>query len=180
MFGIKDDYAALMKRLVRFFVEEHGARVVLFPHVFAPDADPESDPAACRALLKDLGEAFEGRVQVVQERLDQSEMKHLLGECDFFLGSRMHACIGAISKGVPTIGLAYSKKFVGVFRTIGAEDKVVDLRRADNDEVMRRVKEIFDHRRAIRDSLEARMPAVKGEIALLIRKITNWDLVPTA
>ena len=47
--------------------------------------------------------------------------KAVIGQCDFFIGSRMHACIAALSQGVPCVGVAYSMKFAGVFDTVGME-----------------------------------------------------------
>jgi colanic acid/amylovoran biosynthesis protein len=59
---------------------------------------------------------------------DQHEIKAVIGRCDFFIGSRMHSCIAALSQGIPTIGVAYSKKFEGVFDSIGMRNWVIDGR----------------------------------------------------
>jgi colanic acid/amylovoran biosynthesis protein len=41
MFGLKTDYACLMREIIGYFVREHQANVLLVPHVFGDD--PESD-----------------------------------------------------------------------------------------------------------------------------------------
>ena len=46
-------------------------------------------------------------------------MKYLIGQCDFFVGSRMHSCIAAVSQCVPAVSIAYSDKFIGVMATLG-------------------------------------------------------------
>jgi len=60
-------------------------------------------------------------------RYDQSEVKEIIGSCENFMGSRMHACIAALSQNIPTIGLAYSRKFIGVFESVGYKN-VLDMR----------------------------------------------------
>ena len=47
------------------------------------------------------------------------EAKSYIYQLDFFAGARMHATIGAVSAGVPTIPIAYSRKFIGVFGALG-------------------------------------------------------------
>jgi polysaccharide pyruvyl transferase WcaK-like protein len=38
---------------------------------------------------------------------------------DFVVAGRMHACIGALSAGVPMVPIAYSRKFAGLFGSLG-------------------------------------------------------------
>lgn len=47
------------------------------------------------------------------------EAKNCISQMDIFIGSRMHATIGALSSGVVTIPVAYSRKFSGLFESIG-------------------------------------------------------------
>ena len=39
----------------------------------------------------------------------------------------MHACIAALSHGIPTTAVAYSKKFIGFFDSVGLGDYVMVL-----------------------------------------------------
>jgi polysaccharide pyruvyl transferase WcaK-like protein len=48
-----------------------------------------------------------------------SEAKTYIAGLDFFAGARMHACIAAFSSGVPVVPMAYSRKFEGLFGTLG-------------------------------------------------------------
>ena len=54
------------------------------------------------------------------------EAKNCIASMDVFIGSRMHATIAAFSAGVATIPVAYSRKFSGLFGTLGY-NHVVDL-----------------------------------------------------
>lgn len=48
-----------------------------------------------------------------------SEAKSYISSLDFFSGARMHSTIGAISSGVPVVPVAYSRKFNGLYGTLG-------------------------------------------------------------
>jgi polysaccharide pyruvyl transferase WcaK-like protein len=54
---------------------------------------------------------------------------------NYFLGSRMHACFAALFTNVPTIGIAYSDKFVGSFRNFNAADNCFRINNMQSDEL---------------------------------------------
>jgi colanic acid/amylovoran biosynthesis protein len=153
--------------LVKLFIEEHGARVVLVPHVYGNVSDPESDPAACQAVFDGLSKCYPDKLFRLVEEYDHHQIKYLIGKCDFFLGSRMHACIAALSQGVPAVGLAYSRKFQGVLGSIGAGNSVIDLRNCQAPEILERVRTLFENRAATRRTLEERLPEVRDSVARL-------------
>jgi polysaccharide pyruvyl transferase WcaK-like protein len=165
MFGLKSDYRQLTSELVDYFVTKQNARVVLVPHVFG--ADPESDTAACEALLAELRPRFGDRLTALRGDFDQHEIKYVIGQCDFFLGSRMHACIAALSQCVPAVCLAYSRKFVGVMDSIGCAELAVDLCALQKEAVMSETSRIFGNRSSVRDSLQARIPKVREGVLKL-------------
>ena len=52
---------------------------------------------------------------------------------NFFVGARMHACIAAFSSGVPTVPMAYSRKFTGLFTETLGYNCLCDMREQDED-----------------------------------------------
>jgi len=72
----------------------------------------------------------------------------------------MHACIGALSQGVPAIGIAYSKKFKGVFETLDAGDLVIDSRCLTIDEALSACDRIYNEREKWHIHLSERVPKV--------------------
>ena len=85
--------------------------------------------------------------------LDQHELKYVIGRTDFFIGSRLHACIAALSQGIPTIGIAYSQKFVDVFGSLGCSDFVIDGRCVTEEQAI----DTIVHRLKIRVELHSRI-----------------------
>jgi len=54
---------------------------------------------------------------------------------DVFVGSRMHATIASFTTGVPTIPVAYSRKFAGFFENLGYQ-VLVDLTSTGTDQAV--------------------------------------------
>ena len=82
----------------------------------------------------------------------------------FFIGSRMHACIGAISQSVPAVSIAYSDKFIGVMQSVDQESLVADPRYLNGEEILNQIGVRFDERVAIHQQLQEKMPRVKQAI----------------
>ena len=113
--GIALDYPALIRRLITRF-QSLGTEVHLVAHVIVREGRMvgEDDYRACQALALD----FPG--VVLAPAFDTpSHAKSYIAGLDFFMGARMHACIAAFSSGVPVVPMAYSRKFAGLFGTLG-------------------------------------------------------------
>jgi len=169
MFGLKVEYQKLVYDLIDFLVEQKKANVLLVPHVFGQHN--ESDATVCGRLYEALKDKYAGKIGWVRGSYNQSEIKHVIGTCDFFIGSRMHACIAAISQLVPAVCIAYSDKFVGVMETIGIESMVADARRLSVSEILQMVEESFEHRAITRQLLKRKIPEVKTAVLNLFSDV---------
>ncbi len=171
-FGLKFSYPEFTRSLISFFLEDRNVTLLLIPHVFGA-SNFESDVAVCEGLYNELTAAYGDRLQVVRQGLNEREIKYVIGQCDFFVGARMHACIAALSQCVPSVPIAYSDKFIGVMRTIGAETLVADPRYSTAQEILAQVRAIYDNRQAIRSSLEVAMPKAKTNALNLFKDIAQ-------
>jgi polysaccharide pyruvyl transferase WcaK-like protein len=165
MFGLKTDYRNLVHRIVELFLAKEGVVVVLVPHVFPPAGyEVESDPAACRSVYEAFGENYRDRLFLVDSKLNHNQIKYIIGLCDFFVGSRMHSCIAAISQCVASAGLAYSDKFRGVFEIAGVGDYVADMRYAREDEILAFLEKAFEFRKVTAAKLKKIVPLVQRRV----------------
>jgi len=128
-FGIHADYRATTIAIVERLLQEPNIELHLVPHVLSvgkveddriPSEELKLQFPACRIAPK-FG--------------DSIAAKNYISGLDLFMGARMHACIAAFSSGVPTLPLAYSMKFEGLFGSLGY-DRTVDLCSASKQEVL--------------------------------------------
>jgi colanic acid/amylovoran biosynthesis protein len=164
MFGLRLDYRGMLSALVTALLTYHPGELWLVPHTYGPPESVESDPEASRKVRAALPEAIRGRVRIVTGEYDCHQLKGLIGQCDFFIGSRMHACIAALSQGVPCVGIAYSRKFEGVFHTVGMGDWVVDGREATNEQAVGQVLELYRKRDDVRQELKVNADDAKSRL----------------
>jgi colanic acid/amylovoran biosynthesis protein len=167
MFGFQQSYRELVLAVIDHMIVNRHAVLLLVPHVFGDQPGSESDLLACKQVYKELGQRFAGRLGVVQSTLDQSEVKDVIGKCDFFIGSRMHACIAGLSQHVPAVAVAYSDKFLGVLETVGVGCLAADPRKQSNDEIIAVIDAAYEARSIISSRLAERIPRIKEVVLAL-------------
>ncbi len=163
-FGLKADYRALVENMIDFLIREKSAAVALVPHVQSEKLDGgpgEGDDTVCRQIYARLQTKYPGQLFFAGTDFTSSQVKNVIAQCDFFTGSRMHACIAALSQGVPAVAISYSDKFVGVLETIGMTEAVADPRKLDENQILQIIGEAFDRRENSRDHLLTVIPEVQ-------------------
>lgn len=172
MFGLKTDYRSLIHKIIDLFTDEKKVVIILVPHVFPPTGwEVESDPEACRKTYELIKEKYKERILLVDGKYNHNEIKYIIGLCDFFIGSRMHACIAAISQNIQTVGLAYSKKFEGVFSQVGIANLSIDLRTETESTILSHITEAYNSRNKITQKLSLSVPETKRKVLSLFENV---------
>ena len=150
MFGLTADYSALIRRLSETFALREGCELHLIAHVISDRHQVEDDYRACEAVAK----SAKGRVVVAPRFESPSEAKSYIAGMDFFMGARMHACIAALSSGVPVVPMAYSRKFAGLFGALGY-DHTVDCTTESAAAIETKIMAAFNERAALTKEAQA-------------------------
>jgi len=127
-------YPALVDRIIARLTADPRVELHLVPHVLATHTPYEDD----YALAEMLRQRHPGIV-LPPRFLGPSQAKSYIAGLDFFLGSRMHATIAAISSGTAVLPLGYSRKFTGLFGSIDYP-WMADLTALAEDQVMARLE----------------------------------------
>jgi polysaccharide pyruvyl transferase WcaK-like protein len=173
MFGLKFNYKDFLSQLVLKLADETQADILLIPHTFGPPGNVNSDPDACRETMQAVPSSYRNRVHLVAREYNQYEIKGIIGLCDFLIGSRMHACIAGLSQCIPTVGVAYSKKFQGIFDSIDLGNLVIDARVVDIETAVEQVVDHYKNREDIGNRIKERVDIAKKKINETFRDILN-------
>lgn len=177
VFASADNYRQLVMDTVRYVLSYDKTQLLLVPHVFTSSGNGEDDSQACRQIYENLEAEHKARAVAVEMRCDHAQMKHIIGMCDLFIGSRMHSCIAALSQGVPAIGIAYSPKFDGVFASAGMQPFVFDLRTCGSEELGKLVASGIEDNHKLAARLSERIPALQSEVLAVFEEINGKTFV---
>lgn len=132
--GEFDCYPELLAGLVRLF-QTKGCHIYLIPHAYnvkTPETDND-DMVSTREFYESLED--KSLVHFIDEDLLSPQVKYLISQMDFFIGTRMHANYAAIFTGTPVFGLAYSYKFKGAFENNGILNRTYDINNLEESQI---------------------------------------------
>ena len=152
--GLFENYPALISELIERFTNM-GQTVYLIPHSYNYH-NPESnndDLQACRAVYASLEQ--KERVVLIDKDMTSPQVKYLISQMSFFVGTRMHACFAAIYTNIPVFGLAYSYKFKGGFESCGLDGEALtaDINNISQNEIRSIVEKILETYQLYKDSI---------------------------
>jgi len=160
MFSLAVDYPDLVHAVIRHFSALPDCEVHLIGHVNSQTQAVEDDYRVSERL------AAEYQNVIVAPRFESpSAAKSYIATMDFFCGSRMHACIAAFSTGVPVLPIAYSRKFAGLFGTLGY-DRGADCKTQNADEILSAVIDTFEKREELKGEVETGRKAAEAKLAI--------------
>lgn len=147
-FGLTLNYVALIDKVISGFLML-DVEVHLVAHVLADSLPVEDD----YITITNLKKRFPKIVLAPKFQLP-SEAKSYISGLDFFTGARMHACIGAFSSGVPVVPMAYSRKFNGLFNSLGYFN-IADLKKDNLDAAYKSVMDGYFKRDELKNAVES-------------------------
>lgn len=147
-FGLSIDYGQAINQIISHFVAQTNVQVHLVAHVLEPNMPIEDDLRACQKLSVQFP-----AVIIAPAFRRPSEAKSYIARMDFFVGARMHACIAAFSSGVPVIPMAYSRKFNGLFGSLGYSH-LVDCKVDDLVTALGKIEQGFCRKEVLKEQTE--------------------------
>lgn len=133
--GQFDAYPKLMSELVRLF-KSKGCKIYIIPHSYnvnKPERNND-DMEASKVFYNSLED--KKNVYFIDKDLISPQIKYVISQMDFFIGTRMHANFAAIFTGTPVFGLAYSYKFKSAFENNGIFNRTADINNIGGNEII--------------------------------------------
>ena len=149
-------YIRTFRKFIETFQDEYD--ILFVNHVLGP-GQKNDDRKMAEKIMKGL--ASTEHVTNVTDDLSAMELKGIISTCDFFIGSRMHSNISALSSSVPAIAVSYSHKFLGIMKMFGLEGYVIPFDELEDTVLI----ETFKKEVSSSDTLRKSMKEVNAKIA---------------
>jgi colanic acid/amylovoran biosynthesis protein len=152
--GKREKYVKMMVHVIDYVTNNLGLDAVIISHVFGPKKVDD------RIIAKEIYSRVSNRNKVffIQNEYRPEELKGIISYSEFLVGSRMHACIAALSTYVPTVALAYGGKFHNIIGDMmGQRNFILSASNINEQILMSKVNELWDSREAIKHSLQGKV-----------------------
>jgi len=148
--------------------------VSIFPQVTAGYGD--TDLGISQRLMKMI-EGHVTTVKVAEGDWTPSDLCHMYGEMDAFVASRMHSAIFAITRGVPTLALAYQPKTIGTFELLNLGQYAKDCMKVTGEEIASHLHAVVNDRAGERTKFTAAAAEAKALVKASLDR--NWKPILT-
>lgn len=118
------------EKQIAYFIEKtlHDNPDINF--IFIPQVIYEKgndNDLSCFLRIKNKIEKKRDRVVVINNDLNPYVLKDLISKCDYFVWTRMHSNILALSSHIKTIAISYEHKTDGIMEDLGLENYCVNI-----------------------------------------------------
>lgn len=135
-----DNYKELIRKITQEVLNQ-GYNVLFVPHTYAVnDFIAENDYTAIKELLNEFNTE---RVSTLNEEYTAPQLKYIISQTDFFIGSRMHSNLAALTTSTPTVALSYSYKFDGTFKMFDVPECVIPVKNLASVEISNVVDKVL-------------------------------------
>ena len=150
------------------FHRRFGGVIRLFVQVSLPGDDDREVVSLLANRLVELGVP----VELIGPEKGLKHYLAAIARCRVFVGSRMHACIFALTTATPVIGLAYQPKFQGLFDHLGMNDWVTDIA-FDPSWLRDRLSCAAEQQRSLSDQIRNKMHHIASEILASMTEVAR-------
>lgn len=172
-FNLSINYRDTVIKLLEKLLELPQVEIHLISHVVDSQLTVEDDWSVAKELA-----SKNSRLILAPVFNRPSEVKGYIAGMDFFVGGRMHACVAAFSSGVPVVPMAYSRKFNGLFGSLGYH-RIADCKKDSEDEAIKKILEGLENREVLKDEIGKALQQVNS----LLKKyedVVQETLISTA
>ena len=87
----------------------------------------DNDLDVSKRILSNIKGSLKKRIRIVDEDIHPGELKYFISKMNYFIGTRMHSNIFALSSNVKTIAIAYEPKTLGIMSMLGLSKYVLSI-----------------------------------------------------
>jgi len=101
------------------------------------------------------------RFFLLKNNYTAGELRAMYGEMDFFIGTRMHSNIFALSMDVPTIAIGYQWKTRGIMNMLELTDFVVNIEEISKKKLDGLMTKLLNDSKKVKENLKEKIPIIQ-------------------
>lgn len=169
--GINKDYIEIMSKFINE-LNDNKYKTILIPHSIRADTNKpkNNDLPICKKIYSKINKKDNW---LINEDISASELKYLIGKCDYFVGSRFHSMIASLSMGVPTLVCGWSHKYEEVLDTFELEEYAFDYRNISVNIFLDKFNILTKNKSEIKSKIKERSDEVMKSALVNFSEINN-------
>ncbi len=157
------DYCGSLAGFISRLLREGPHQVLLVPHSIRRDTDKarNNDLPTCGRIFDLVGP--HPNLTLVDRELSPAQLKTLIGSCDFFVASRFHSMVAALSGAVPLLVCGWGHKYLEVLDEFDLGHLAFDFSELCCETVSERFARLREQGDQVHQSIVANLPRVREQ-----------------
>jgi colanic acid/amylovoran biosynthesis protein len=137
-------------------------RIYFMPQVIYEDKK-DNDLILSNDIFNSLPKQVKKNVKIITEDLHPKELKYIISKMDFFIGTRMHSNIFALSSLVKTIAIAYESKTIGIMNDLNLSKYTINFEKVTKKRLLYLLQKLSNDKKYV-ELLQRRLEKVKFKL----------------
>lgn len=173
--GNEQKYLNAICEIIKYIRDKYKIPVVMVPHAWPQSGKGTEDLEICYKVQAMLDDAHS--IHIVEDDLDCNMLKGIIGQSHYFIASRFHSMIAALSTNTPTMVMGWGHKYKEIMNRVRAGNLCVDFSQTDVTVLKSLVDDLHQNRAAyekgISDNLESIKESSMSNYSILDEFIQN-------
>lgn len=156
-----ENYIKSISKTFEHLIDKYNALLIFVPQVIVNYAN---DTDIAKEIKNRVSKEKRKNIVIREDDWSPYEIKSLISNFDFFIGTRMHSNIFATSVNVPTLAIAYEKKTNGIMHDLDLDEYVIDINSIDEKQLENKVELVIKNREKIVNKLKIKIPQLREKI----------------
>ena len=162
---LNDAYCNMMTAFIEYIIKNLNASVYVFPHVTIED-----DIGNAINIYKNVSDQYKNRIFVFSNNYTPGQLKQLYRQMNYFVGTRLHSTIFAMSQFVPCICISYhGTKSMGIFSNFGLSEYVIE--NYDSEILIHRFNMLIQNCDSVIEALKSTIAKSDNDFTKLIESL---------
>jgi len=149
----------VISQAIDYLVERYSAFIVFLPHSIGLSSQND-DRIIANHLLQQC--KYHSHVKVITGEYSASELKGIIGQCDLFIGERIHSTINALSMEIPSLILINKDdQRSDIIRMLGQESSLFYINEFNFSDVKNKIDYVWSCKDNIKAKLREQICEIK-------------------
>lgn len=161
-------------------ISKRNLKILLLAHSLRKEVKSKNNDIELCEFLYNKAKLKDKKVFLVPHQEDSRILREIIGSADLFIGCRFHSIVSALSKGVPTIALAWSHKYLEMINPFGIDQYVLNIAQFNSENLLDLIDNLENNKMEVRNSLDQNLQRVvhssRGNFKLIINYLSTNKL----
>lgn len=165
----------LMSALMDYIVEKYDAQIIFLPHCIGPTKVLDDRIVSLDIISRTNNK---NQIKLITQEYTPEELKGVIGQCDMFIGERLHSVVGAISMGIPSIAILHGNNRNGLIEPVLNIEWICDAKDINFEFLKEKIDSLWFERDEIKEELKIKMKNMMYDAqlnGLLLRKLGGYN-----